>query len=98
MRPSDGRAAAIPGPWAEQAACRSRSTAVFFPPGEDNGTRPLSDAVYAAARAICGGCPVRVECLAFALETNQSWGCWAGRTPAQLRDLRRRRRPMAVAS
>ncbi len=30
------------------------------------------------AKSLCGDCPVRVECLAGALERNEPWGVWGG--------------------
>jgi hypothetical protein len=43
----------------------------------------------AKARAICDLCPVRVECLEWALtEPQLFWGIWAGYTPGQLSRLR----------
>jgi len=41
------------------------------------------------AKAICGACPLRVECLEGALERREPWGVWGG----QLFD---RGRPIAI--
>ena len=30
------------------------------------------------AKSLCAGCPVRVECLAGALERQEPWGVWGG--------------------
>jgi WhiB family redox-sensing transcriptional regulator len=30
------------------------------------------------AKALCGDCPVRVECLASAMERQEPWGVWGG--------------------
>jgi len=30
------------------------------------------------AKALCGGCPLKAECLAGALERNEPWGVWGG--------------------
>ena len=30
------------------------------------------------AKSLCGGCPVRAECLAGALERREPWGVWGG--------------------
>lgn len=72
-------------PWYEEAACASYPAELFFPP---------SDAPSAAnaAKAICQGCPVREECLSFALETAQAEGVWGGMNAGERRRLRRRLR------
>lgn len=30
------------------------------------------------AKALCGGCPLKAECLAGALERSEPWGVWGG--------------------
>lgn len=75
-------------PWYEEAACASYPAEVFFPP--DDG--PLA---ANAAKAICEACPVREECLAFALETAQAEGVWGGADAGERRRLRRRLRDRA---
>ena len=30
------------------------------------------------AKALCGGCPIRVQCLAGALARHEPWGVWGG--------------------
>ncbi|MCB9409591.1 WhiB family transcriptional regulator [Mycolicibacterium sp.] len=30
------------------------------------------------AKALCGGCPIRLQCLAGALERAEPWGVWGG--------------------
>jgi hypothetical protein len=42
-------------------------------------------AAAAAAKAICGTCPVRVPCLAFALATREPHGVWGGLTAEERR-------------
>ena len=37
-----------------------------------------SPAELERAKALCGGCPVRAECLAGALEREEPWGVWGG--------------------
>ena len=32
----------------------------------------------AVAKALCGGCPVRRQCLAAALDRAEPWGVWGG--------------------
>lgn len=70
--------------WRQRAACKDEPTRLFFP---DEG-EPASP----AAKAICGACPVRVECLEFAMATGQRAGVWGGLGSKQRERLRRRRR------
>ncbi len=42
-----------------------------------------------AAKAVCSGCPVRVECLEFALEPHQEAGIWGGTSEDERRHLRK---------
>jgi WhiB family redox-sensing transcriptional regulator len=75
-------------PWRADAACSEPGDVDFFGDGRENVRR---------AKAMCASCPVLDDCLAFAIETNQSDGIWGGTTPAErtkmrrtwLRDLRR---------
>ena len=39
------------------------------------------------AKAVCGRCPVRTECLAFALERHIEHGIWGGTSPPERRAL-----------
>ena len=54
------------------------------------------DDYYSAATAkpiaICRVCPVRTECLNFAITTGQPEGIWGGTTPSQRRSLLRKER------
>lgn len=68
--------------WRADAACRDEDTNIFFPINED-GAGP--------AKAICATCPVRMECLEWALATRQHDGVWGGLTDVERRRLRRRR-------
>ncbi|MCX4633469.1 MULTISPECIES: WhiB family transcriptional regulator [unclassified Streptomyces] len=43
------------------------------------------------AKAVCGGCPVRTECLAHALDQRIEHGVWGGMTDRERRALLRRR-------
>ncbi|WP_344450998.1 WhiB family transcriptional regulator [Actinocorallia aurantiaca] len=51
---------------------------------------PIADrrARVDAARTVCEGCPVALECLEYALRTNPDHGVWAGYTPRGLAALR----------
>jgi WhiB family redox-sensing transcriptional regulator len=73
--------------WRDRAACRDSNPDLFFPVGSTGGA--LEE--IQAAKAVCGTCPVREECLAFALETNQEAGIWGGASEEERRTLRRER-------
>ncbi|HSJ26817.1 MAG TPA: WhiB family transcriptional regulator [Acidimicrobiia bacterium] len=69
--------------WREGAACADRQDVDFFPAPDRVGE-------IARAKALCGGCPVLDDCLAFAIETNQPDGIWGGFTAKERVRLRRR--------
>ncbi|MDP8938230.1 MAG: WhiB family transcriptional regulator [Actinomycetota bacterium] len=68
--------------WRREAACRDMDTDIFF---------PLTDEEAGPAKAVCATCPVRSECLQFALASRQHDGVWGGLTEAERRRLRRRK-------
>lgn len=45
------------------------------------------------AKAVCRGCPVKFDCLEFALDTEDQFAVMAGTTPAE-RDVIRKRRAL----
>lgn len=74
-------------PWRQQAACRGSDPNVFFP-GTGESTRP--------AQEICATCPVRAECLAYALKSGEKFGIFGGLSERQRRKLRRDERKRAA--
>jgi WhiB family transcriptional regulator, redox-sensing transcriptional regulator len=79
-------AALAPGGWLPLAACKTAEPDLFFPISSPAATGG-SDA--ARALAICGSCPVRAECLEYAMATSQVHGIWGGTTEEQRLALRR---------
>lgn len=76
--------------WADHAACVGRPVDEFFP--EDQAS-------HIAAVRVCSGCPVRAECLAYALRENIGYGVWGGTAPeARARLARRFRRRVGDGS
>ena len=67
--------------WRSRAACAEVVRAGYDPFFADN------KAEIAAAIAICQQCPVRCECLAYAVRTQQRHGVWGGHPQRQLREL-----------
>ncbi|GAA4774973.1 hypothetical protein GCM10023200_04310 [Actinomycetospora chlora] len=76
--------------WQTRAACRDADPELFFPASDDWTTSANARALLEAGR-VCAGCPVRRECLTYAVESGQAFGIWAGRSPLELRAIRRAR-------
>ena len=51
----------------------------------------VEGAAQREARAVCTGCPVRLSCLADALDSRMDFGVWGGMTERERRALLRRR-------
>jgi WhiB family redox-sensing transcriptional regulator len=83
--------------WRDRARCRPGSMIdpeLFFPVG----TTGPAEAQINTAKAICALCPVRVECLQWALDTAQDAGVWGGLSEGERRTLRRgQRRRVRIA-
>ena len=71
--------------WRDQAMCRDTDPELFFP----IGTTGQALLQIAKAKSVCCQCPVTVECLEFALETNQDTGIWGGNSEDERRQMRR---------
>jgi WhiB family redox-sensing transcriptional regulator len=65
--------------WITQGACKGTATGVFYPERGESTLGP---------QAICRTCPVRVECLDYAMRGREAWGIWGGTTENQRRRLR----------
>lgn len=64
--------------WMERGACVGMDTNKFYPPSETD-TR---SAYVTEAKAICKPCPVRTECLNWALRYEEQ-GLWGGTTQTE---------------
>ncbi len=71
--------------WRELGSCRKLDTNQFFPIGQTGE----AEVKIARAKKVCVGCPVRQECLDFAITTNQEYGVWGGHSEEERRVLRR---------
>ncbi len=67
--------------WQARAACLTADPEIFFP--EKGGSTR-------AAKKVCSGCPVREECLAYALAVGEHFGVWGGLSERERRKVRRR--------
>jgi WhiB family redox-sensing transcriptional regulator len=69
--------------WMFHARCRGVSPAEFFP---SDGTG------VETAQRVCAECPVRAECLEYALLNRIEHGVWGGASERERRRILRRRR------
>ena len=67
--------------WTSAAACGEADPDELF----------VTGAAQNRAKAVCGGCPVRTECLSDALDNRVEFGVWGGMTERERRALLRRR-------
>lgn len=72
--------------WWSLAACQSADPDLFFP---ISGSGPATGEV-ARAKSVCAACPVRCECLRYALDAGPLQGVWGGLTEEERRLLRQR--------
>lgn len=68
--------------WQERANCLGVDPDLFFP---ERGASTRE------AKAVCGSCEVRVECLEYALDHAEKFGIWGGLSERERRRLRRER-------
>jgi WhiB family redox-sensing transcriptional regulator len=71
--------------WQWRAACRGDDAGLFFAPNQPE-TREEREVRERNAKAICAVCPVRAECLEYAVRIREPNGIWGG-----LNELERRR-------
>lgn len=91
--------AVLPGPswgWQEAAACSDHDLRLFFPPDGERG--PERDVRERQSKAVCAQCPVRVECLDYALSRPEKYGIWGGLNEEERAAERRRRMRRASAA
>jgi WhiB family redox-sensing transcriptional regulator len=67
--------------WMTEAVCRTLEPDAMF---------PLRAADQIRAARHCAGCPVRSDCLNYALRLKPEYGVWGGMTERHLRALQRR--------
>lgn len=77
--------------WRSRAACTGTDPDLFFP----NGVGKSAIAQIREAKRICFQCPVRDDCLEWALATGQTDGVWGATDEAARRRIQRQRRKAA---
>ena len=91
-RMPDGSAPA----WRLDAECRGEDPAMFFAPSYFE-RRAEKLGRESRAKAICSRCPVREECLEFALRVREPHGVWGGLNEQERRQLLRTRPTVPVS-
>ena len=64
--------------WWDEVVCAQTDPELFFP---ETGNRPRE------AKKVCARCPVRAECLTYALTQDRVYGVWGGTTEQERRQL-----------
>ena len=66
--------------WQSEGACKGVEPDLFFTErGVSNQT----------AKAMCGLCVIKVECLDYAVTNNEAYGVWGGKSERERRKIRR---------
>jgi len=73
--------------WRAAGACLSADPDLFFP----IASGPAAMKQITKAQQICARCPVRQECLEWAMRTPETHGIWGGTTPEERMRVRRAR-------
>jgi WhiB family redox-sensing transcriptional regulator len=69
-------------PWMDLALCAQTDPEAFF--AEKGEWQKTAD-----AKRICAACPVRAQCLEFALTNKEQYGVWGGLSERERRKLRK---------
>ena len=65
------------GEWRDNASCRNLGNREFF--GEiPRGSKGSRAKLIASAMRVCNECPVKAQCLNFALKNQERFGVWGG--------------------
>lgn len=95
MTMTDDRAAGnveSPLSWMSRGACAGADLELFITSGEPQDDPQFEEPHYpsAEAKAYCDGCPVRVQCLAWAMSQPDLYGIWGATSAYQRSQLGRK--------
>lgn len=76
--------------WQDKAACKGMDPTLFFGPEFAETVKEKRDRED-AAKAVCATCPVKKDCLEYALEAREAYGIWGGLTELERKTLLRKR-------
>lgn len=74
--------------WRTSARCRTVESTLFFPVGVTGD----AERQILSAKRVCAQCSVSLQCLEYALRTNQEYGVWGGMDEEERKMIRRIRR------
>ena len=72
--------------WQQRGLCRASDSTVFFAPAHFEH-KPEREAREAKAKVICAGCPVRAQCLDWALAVREPHGVWGGYSESERKQI-----------
>ena len=72
--------------WQQRGLCRATDSDVFFPPAHFEH-KPEREAREAKAKAVCAHCPVRLDCLTWALAVSEPHGVWGGASESERKQM-----------
>jgi len=75
--------------WADRAACKDMPLVLFF--GEDGERRKVREFREEVAKQVCADCPVKDDCLDFAIVHPEKNGIWGGANEDERSRMRRRK-------
>lgn len=64
------------------SSCRGVNPDLFYPERGESTKE---------AKAVCAGCPVRIDCLEYAIAHNERFGIWGGKSERERRAIRKQR-------
>lgn len=76
--------------WQDKAACKGMDPIIFFGPEYAETVKEKRDRED-KAKAVCEICPVKKDCLEYALDAKEPYGIWGGLTELERKALLRRR-------
>lgn len=90
VRRTERTAAGHPMAWADDAACAGMDKGLFYPvhSSTDHAKNPLPAEFIDKVRPTCDACPVRADCLDWAIH-HEPIGIWAATDPRQRRVMRK---------
>lgn len=78
-----------PFSWMDYGSCVGEDQDLWFPPEKSNAK---------TAKQICAACPVRLECLEYAVSANERYGVWGGLSYKERQAIRSYRRRAVLAA